>query len=138
MAKREKIVSAFVAALAGTTSVDNRVFRNRLDPMNQGELPAIVVRPLTDEAVQTTIPYLDWELTIEVAVVATGDVPDAVCDPILADINNRLVIDSNLTNLIKDLDLARVSWEFNSTDVLSCAAIATYIVKYRSTSTNLA
>lgn len=138
MSKREQVISAFVAALAGTTGVSNRIFRNRLDPMSQSELPAVVVRPLTDESTQTTIPYLDWELTLEVAIVASGEVPDAICDPILADINNRLVTDAPLAGLIKDFDLVQVTWEFNNTDRLSCAAIARYIVKYRSTSTNLA
>ena len=47
--KREQIIAALKTTLAGTTGVSTRIYRSRIEPITNGESPAIVIEPVTDE-----------------------------------------------------------------------------------------
>jgi hypothetical protein len=75
--KRENILAAVRTALTGTTGVSTRIYRSRVEPLARSESPAIVVEPVSDTAAQNTaLPTLDWSLTVRVAIIVRGDIPD--------------------------------------------------------------
>jgi hypothetical protein len=75
--KRETILAAIRTALTGTTGVNTRIYRSRVEPLARQESPAIVVEPVSDSAEQNTaLPTLDWSLTVRVAIIVRGDIPD--------------------------------------------------------------
>jgi len=81
---RESILARIRSNLTGTTGVSTRIYRSRVEPLARGELPAIVVEPISDTCQQlTSAPTLDWTLTVRVAVIVRGNIPDQVADPII-------------------------------------------------------
>ena len=74
--KRETILAAVRTALTGTTGVSSRIYRSRVEPISRGESPAIVVEPVSDSAQQnTSLPTLDWSMTVRVAIIVRGAIP---------------------------------------------------------------
>jgi hypothetical protein len=130
--KREQILSAIVTTLAGTTGVGTRIYRSRVEPFARAESPAIVVEPITDQAQQnTSLPTLDWSLTVRVAVIVRSLVPDQAADAIVEDMHSRLMTDLTAGGYAIDVQPDTVDFELVEADqpagVISCS----YVVRYR-------
>lgn len=137
--KRENILTAVRTALTGTTGVGARIYRSRVEPMARAESPAIVVEPVNDTAQQnTSLPTLDWSLTIRVAVIVRGAIPDQQADPIVQNMHSKLMADLTLGGVAMDIQPQSVSFEMVEADqpagVISCE----YLIRYRTSVTNLA
>ena len=52
--RRESILARIRTNLTDTTGVGTRIYRSRVEPLARGELPAIVVEPISDVCVQLT------------------------------------------------------------------------------------
>ena len=92
--KREQVLTAIRTALTGTTGVSTRIYRSRVEPLSRGESPAIVVEPVSDTAAQNTaLPTLYWSLTVRVAIIVRGDIPDQLADPIVASAHSKIMAD---------------------------------------------
>lgn len=138
MTKREQILQAVATALAGTTQVGSRIYRSRVEPLSRGEAPAIVVEPVADQAQQnTSLPTLDWNLTVRVAVIVRGMVPDQVADPIVQDMHSRLMADLTLGGYAYDVQPLNVQFELQSADQPAGVVICDYAVRYRTSVTDL-
>jgi hypothetical protein len=95
--RRESILAAVATALVGTTGVSTRIYRSRVEPLSRGESPALVIEPINDSAQQnTSLPTLDWSLTVRVAVIVRGAVPDQVADPIVESLHGKIMADLTL------------------------------------------
>ena len=95
--RREQVLAAINAAVVPTAGVSGRVYRSRVEPLARQESPAIVIEPLNDSADQnTSLPTLDWSLTVRVAVIVRGIVPDQLADPIICDMHSRIMADLTL------------------------------------------
>ena len=81
--KREQILAALKTTLAGTTGVSTRIYRSRIEPITNGESPAVVIEPITDEPSTNNSSYLkiDWTLRVRIVVIIRGTIPDSVGDP---------------------------------------------------------
>lgn len=137
--RRETILAAVRTALTGTTGVSTRIYRSRVEPMARAESPAIVVEPVQDQAEQnTSLPTLDWSLTVRVAVIVRGAIPDQVADPIVENMHSRLMADLTLGGYAIDIQPQSVNFEMVEADqpagVISCE----YLIRYRTSVTNLA
>lgn len=137
--KRETILAAVRTALTGTTGVSTRIYRTRVEPIAREESPAIVVEPLNDTASQnTSLPTLDWAMTVRVTVIVRGAVPDQVADPIVEDLHAKLMADLTLGGVAIDVQPQAVTFELVEADqpagVISCE----YLIRYRTSVTNLA
>ena len=137
--KRETILAAVRTALTGTTGVSTRIYRSRVEPMARAESPAIVVEPLNDTAQQnTSLPTLDWSLTVRVAVIVRGAIPDQLADPIVESLHAKLMADLTLGGVAIDVQPQGVNFEMVEADqpvgVISCD----YLIRYRTSVTNLA
>jgi len=129
--KRETILTAIVAALAGTTGVGSRIYRSRVTPLARGESPAIVVEPVSDQAEQDTLGTLMWTMQVRVAIIVRGDVADQMADPILMDVHAKLMGSTALNGYVIDLLPTTVGFEMIDADQTAGVVSAEYAVKYR-------
>jgi hypothetical protein len=137
--KREQVLAAIRTALTGTTGVSTRIYRSRVEPLARGETPAIVVEPISDTAQQnTSLPTLDWSLTVRVAVIVRGNIPDQVADPIVQDMHAKLMADLTLGGYAIDVQPQGVTFELAEADQPSGVIACDYVVRYRTSVTNLA
>ena len=137
--KRETILAAIRTALTGTTGVSSRIYRSRVEPMARAESPAIVVEPLNDTAQQnTSLPTLDWSLTVRVAVIVRGAIPDQLADPIVESLHAKLMADLTLGGVTIDVQPQGVNFEMVEADQPAGVISCDYLIRYRTSVTNLA
>lgn len=137
--KRETILAAIRTALTGTTGVSTRIYRSRVEPMARQESPAIVIEPINDTAQQNTaLPTLDWSLTVRVAVIVRGNVPDQQADPIVESLHSKLMADLTLGGYAIDIQPQSVGFEMVDADQPAGVISCDYLVRYRTSVTNLA
>ena len=137
--KRETILAAIRTALTGTTGVSSRIYRSRVEPMARAESPAIVVEPVNDTAQQnTSLPTLDWSLTVRVAVIVRGAIPDQLADPIVESLHARLMADLTLGGVAIDVQPQAVNFEMVEADQPAGVISCDYLIRYRTSVTNLA
>jgi len=137
--KRETILAAVRTALTGTTGVGTRIYRTRVEPVPREESPAIIVEPLNDTANQaTSLPTLDWTLTVRVTVIVRGAIPDQQADPIVESLHSKLMADLTLGGIAYDVQPVGVSFVFTEADGAAGEVQCDYRVKYRTSVTNLA
>ena len=137
--KRETILAAVRTALTGTTGVSTRIYRSRVEPLARGETPALVVEPISDTAEQnTSLPRLDWSLTVRVAVIVRGNIPDQVADPIVEDLHSKLMADLTLGGYAMDIQPQGVNFDLSEADQPSGVITCDYLIRYRTSVDNLA
>ena len=137
--RRERILTAVRTALTGTTGVSTRIYRSRVEPMARAESPAIVVEPVSDTAEQnTSLPTLDWSLTVRVAVIVRGAIPDQVADPIVESLHAKLMADLTLGGYAIDIQPQSVNFEMVEADQPAGVISCDYLIRYRTSVTNLA
>ena len=136
--KRENILAAVSTALTGTTGVSTRIYRSRVEPLARGESPAIVVEPVSDTAAQNTaLPTLDWSLTVRVAIIVRGDIPDQLADPIVASAHSNIMADLTLGGYAIDVQPQSVSFDLMEADQPAGVIMMDYLVRYRTSVTDL-
>ena len=129
--KRETILAAIRTALTGTTGVSTRIYRSRVEPLTRGESPAIVVEPVSDTAEQNTaLPTLDWSLTVRVAIIVRGDVPDQIADPIVQSMHSKMMADLSLGGYAIDVQPISVSFDLMEADQPAGVIACDYLVRY--------
>ena len=136
--KREQVLTAIRAALTGTTGVGTRIYRSRVEPLSRGESPAIVIEPVSDTAQQnTSLPTLDWSLTVRIAVIVRGAVPDQTADPIIESLHSKIMADLTLGGYAIDVQPQSVSFDMIEADQPAGVIGCEYLVRYRTSVTNL-
>lgn len=137
--KRETILAAVRTALTGTTGVSTRIYRSRVEPISKAESPAIVVEPISDNASQnTSLPTLDWSMTVRVTVIVRGAIPDQLADPIIESLHSMLMADLTLGGYAIDVQPIGVTFNFAEADGAAGEIQCDYRVMYRTSVTNLA
>lgn len=138
MTKREQILAAIRSQLTNTVGVGTRIYRSRVEPLSRGESPAIVIEPINDTAQQnTSLPTLDWSLTVRVAVIVRANVPDQAADPIVDDLHSKLMADLTLGGNAIDVQPLSVAFELVEADQPAGVISCTYLVRYRTSVTDL-
>ena len=137
--RRETIVAAVRSALTGTTNVSTRIWRSRPEPLARIETPAIVVTPISDTAEQnTSLPTLDWSLTVRVDVIVRGAIPDQVADATVESLHAKLMADLTLGGYAIDIQPQSVNFEIVEADQPAGVISCDYLIRYRTSVTNLA
>ena len=130
--KRERVLRAIVTTLAGTTGVGTRIYRSRVEPLARQESPAIVVEPVVDQPQQnTSLPTLDWSLTVRVAVIVRGTVPDQQADATVESLHSKLMADLTLGGYAIDVQPSLVNFEMVEADQPAGVISCDYVVRYR-------
>ena len=136
--KRETILAAIRTALIGTTGVSTRIYRSRVEPLARDELPAIVIEPVSDNPEQnTSLPTLDWTLTVRISVIVRGDIPDQVADATVQSLHAKVMADLTLGGNAYDVQPISVSFDIVEADQPSGVISCDYAVKYRTRIANL-
>jgi hypothetical protein len=137
--KRESILAQIATTLAGTTGVSTRIYRSRVEPLARGESPAIVIEPINDTAEQnTSLPTLDWSLTVRIAVIVRGNVPDQQADATVESLHSKIMADLTLGGYAIDVQPRSVGFEMVEADQPAGVIGCEYLVRYRTSVTNLA
>jgi len=130
--RRESILTAVATALTGTTGLSTRIYRSRVEPLARGELPAIVIEPISDTAEQnTSLPTLDWTLTVRISVIVRGNVPDQLADPTVESLHAKVMANLTLGGYAYDVQPVSVSFDMVEADQPSGVISCDYAVKYR-------
>lgn len=138
MSKREQILAAIRTALTGTTGVGTRIYRSRVEPLARQESPAIIVEPLKDRCEQnTSLPTLDWSLLVRVAVIIRANVPDQAADATVVSLHAKIMADLTLGGLAMDIQPVQVEFQTVEADVPAGVVMCDYLVRYRTSVTNL-
>jgi hypothetical protein len=136
--KREQILTALRTALTGTAQVGTRIYRSRVEPFTRGESPAIVIEPVNDTAQQNTaLPTLDWSLTVRVAIIVRGNVPDQLADPIVQSAHGKIMADLTLGGYAIDVQPVGVTFEMIEADQPAGVVSLEYLVRYRTSVADL-
>jgi hypothetical protein len=136
--KRESILAAIKTTLAGTTGVGTRIWRSRVQALARQESPAIVVEPISDNAEQnTSLPTLDWSLTVRVAVIVRGDVPDQQADATVESLHSKMMADLTLGGYAIDVQPQGVSFDLVEADQPAGVIACDFLVRYRTSLTDL-
>lgn len=128
---REQILSTIATRLASTAGVGGRVFRSRNEAVARGEMPAIIVTPIKDEAEAIGgICKTNRKLSVKIAILVHADVPDQAADSIAVDLHPRLVApgDATLGGIALDIQPLEDDFQFAMTDGV---IVLTYMVWYR-------
>ncbi len=137
--RRETILTAVRTALTNTTGVGTRIYRSRVEPMARAESPAIVVEPVSDQAEQnTSLPTLDWSLTVRISVIVRGAIPDQVADPIVESLHSKVMADLTLGGVAMDVRPVSVNFELVEADQPAGVISCDYLIRYRTANANLA
>ena len=130
LSKSERILAAIATALAPTTGISSRVFRDRWEAVARSEMPCIVVEPLGEsDDILTTTETLTTTLTFTVDVLISGAPLSTLADPIRVDLHARLMAASlGVPGVISLYPQAR-QWQADPGEIgiLSCS----YAVRYR-------
>jgi hypothetical protein len=136
--KRESIMQALFAALAGTTGVGTRIYRSRVEPVARAESPALVLEPVNDVVEQNTcLPTLDHTLTIRVVVIVRANVPDQTADPIVESLHSKIVADLSLGGLAIDVQPGPTEFTLEQADTPVGVIYCTYRILYRTSVSDL-
>jgi hypothetical protein len=136
--KRENILAAVRTALTGTSGVGTRIYRSRQEAFARDESPAIVVEPVNDQAlIETSLPTLTWNLTVRIAVIVRGAVPDQLADPIIVSAHSKLMADLTLGGYAMDIAPQGVNFDMADADQSAGVIMCDYLIRYRTTLSSL-
>ncbi len=137
--RRENILATLRTTLTGTTGVSTRIYRSRVEPISRGESPAIVLEPVSDQAL-TDISFCktDWSLTVRVSVIVRGAIPDQQADPIIESLHSKLLADLTVGGYAMSIEPQSVQFDMLEADQPSGVISCDYLIRYRTSTTNLA
>ena len=137
--KREQIIAALKTTLAGTTGVSTRIYRSRIEPITNGESPAIVIEPVTDEPSINSTSYLkiDWTLRVRIVVIVRGTIPDNVGDPTVESLFTKVLNDPTVGGLAKDIRPATQTFEVLDADQPAGLITSEFEIDYRTSYNSL-
>ena len=101
---KEQVLQQVITTLAGTTGVSTRIYRNRPEPLQRDETPALVVEAGNAVALTNTIAYTDWGMAFMVNIVYMGSAtPETDIDEIQNSVHSKLMADRTLNGLAHDI-----------------------------------
>tara|TARA_Y100000289_G_C3800919_1_gene88937 strand:- start:53 stop:478 length:426 start_codon:yes stop_codon:yes gene_type:complete len=130
--KRESILAAIKTALTDTVGVGTRIYRTRVDPLARAESPSIIIQPVRDVAVQnTSLPTLDWTMTVRITVIERADIPDQAADDTIESLHSKVMSDLTLGGYAIDVQPVRTEFEFIEADKPAGLISCEFEVRYR-------
>lgn len=128
--RRELILAQIKTNLDAATGVT--VYRSRVEPLARGEVPAIIVEPVSDQPTENFYNKLQWNLRVRVSVLVRGDLPDDISDTYTQQVHNLIMTDTSINGYALDVDPDRVDFNLYEADVPLGIVSMDYVVKYRS------
>jgi hypothetical protein len=137
--RRESILATIASSLAGTTGVSTRIYRSRVEPITRGESPAIVVEPISDQA-NTDVSFCktDWSLTVRIAVIVRGIIPDQQADATIESLHSKVMADQTIGGYAMSIEPRGVQFDMIEADQPAGVIACDYLIRYRTAVANLA
>ena len=137
--RRESILATIASSLAGTTGVSTRIYRSRVEPITRGESPAIVVEPISDQA-NTDVSFCktDWSLTVRIAVIVRGIIPDQQADATIESLHAKVMADQTVGGYAMSVEPRGVQFDMVEADQPAGVIACDYLIRYRTAVANLA
>ena len=133
--RRELILARIKTNLDSATGAT--VYRSRVEPLARGEVPAIIVEPVSDQPSEQFSNKLQWTLRVRVTVLVRSGVPDDASDTFSQQVHNLILADSTVNGYALDIDPDRVDFSLYEADVPLGVVSMDYLVKYRSSRVDL-
>jgi hypothetical protein len=97
------------------------------------------VEPISDTAQEnTSLPTLDWSLTVRIAVIVRGIAPDQLADATIQSLHGKVMADLTQGGYAMDTIPQDVNWQLIEADQPAGVVMCDYIIRYRTSLTNLA
>ncbi len=128
--KREEIMDAIVAALAGTTSIST-IYRSRTAPVQRDESRVLIVTPARDSASQIVSDKLERRLHVVLSIINRGSVPDDSCDDSITSAYAKLMADVTLGGKCMDIEPDDIVFSLDDGDQSSLVVAMQFRVYYR-------
>jgi hypothetical protein len=137
--RRESILATIASSLAGTTGVSTRIYRSRVEPIARNESPAIVVEPISDQA-NTDVSFCktDWSLTVRIAVIVRGAIPDQQADATIESLHAKVMADQTVGGYAMSIEPRGVQFDMVEADQPAGVIACDYLIRYRTAVANLA
>ena len=138
MSLREQIIEAIKLALVNQTTAMDRVFRSREEAITREETPAIIVRPDVEDDDTFSDVIVRNTLTVQVAIMTRGLVPDSLADSVAVAAHRIIVTDLNLASLVVKVRKTGSKWDFDEADSTAGTLLMMYQVTYLSKANDIA
>ena len=136
--KRETILARVLTLVTPTTGISNRAYRDRVVALTRTETPSILVEVVSDTAEQTTsVPTLDWTMTIRCSVIVRSSSPFTTADAVVENMHSRLMADLTLNGQAIDIEPTNVSFEQIDADQPAGVVGCEYVIRYRTQTADL-
>jgi hypothetical protein len=135
--RRESIINSLATSLASTSGVSGRVYRSRTDAIRREETPLLMIEPAGETCEMTFNVFIDWTLSIKVAIHNRGDPGDGVDDAIAASLYSIIMADRTVGGLAMNVTPSNVTYEYISGDQTVSVITYYFVILYRTPATSL-
>jgi len=133
--RRELILARIKSNLDSITGAT--VYRSRVEPLARGEVPAVIVEPVSDQPSEVFSSVLQWQLRVRVTVLVRAAVPDDDSDTYTQQVHQKIMADPTCNGYALNIDPDRVDFSLYEADVPLGIISMDYMVMYRSSRTDL-
>lgn len=136
MTVRESILSACVALC--TPLVNGGVYRSREAALARAEGTGILIKPDEETVEFYAAVHAKRALVVDFTVLARGQVPDQVADPVVQALHAALMADQTLGGLVARVIEEGTKWDFEEADQTAVAVSVRYRLLYLTPASSLA
>lgn len=134
--RRELILARMKSNLDSITGAT--VYRSRVEPLARGEVPAVIIEPVNDQPNDTNFfDKIDWTMRVRITTLVRASVPDDTSDTYTQQVHSLLMADQTINSYALDLTPDRTEFSLYEADVPLGVISMDYLVRYRSSRTDL-
>ena len=134
--RRELILTRMKSNLDSITGAT--VYRSRVEPLARGEVPAVIIEPVNDQPNDTNFfDKIDWTMRVRITTLVRASVPDDTSDTYTQQVHSLLMADQTINSYALDLTPDRTEFSLYEADVPLGVISMDYLVRYRSSRTDL-
>ena len=137
MSRREDILAALQSRLNGVGAAT--AYRSREAAVARAEGVVILLRPEAEdvESLGVLPSVSSRSLVVVVTVIARGDIPDHIADPIITAAHAALMADTTLGGLTAQVCEESTKWDFEQADQTAVAVEIRYRIRYHTAAASL-
>ena len=126
---RENILARIKTNLDTISGVS--VYRVRTTPLARGEVPAIVLEPVSDSPSEDSFVKTMWTFQVKCSVFVRNDAPGNTADAFVEEVHSKIMADPTCNGNALDIDAGNTDFSFFDADVPLGVVEMNFLVKYR-------
>lgn len=137
--RTETILAALASALAATSGIGGRVWRDRGEAIIRSECPALLIQAIDEDFTGETTCRYDFLLRVRVIILVRGGSVSQTADPIRTSVHSILMANATLAGAASILRPGRpfCAWQEEAGDNMPGACVLTYEIGHRTLSGDL-